>query len=73
MTTMLNACGSGGWTLVMKMNGSKVNIFINKITTYIDFGREKEIEKLPNRFLKFYLSGPSSVVLHQSRHCRKLL
>ena len=28
-----------------------------KNTTYIDFGREKEIEKLLDRFLKFYLSG----------------
>ena len=28
-----------------------------KNTTYIDFEREKEIEKLRNRFLKFYLSG----------------
>ena len=28
-----------------------------KNTTYIDFGREKEIEKLLDRYLKFYLSG----------------
>ena len=28
-----------------------------KNTTYIDFGREKEIEKLLERYLKFYLSG----------------
>lgn len=28
-----------------------------KNTTYTDFGREKEIEKLLDRYLKFYLSG----------------
>ena len=28
-----------------------------KNTTYIDFGREKEIEKLLDRYLKFYSSG----------------
>lgn len=32
--TSLGSCGGGGWTLVMKMNGSKVLIKIGTIEIY---------------------------------------
>lgn len=47
-----------------------------KNTTYIDFEREKEIEKLRNRFLKFYLSGSTlsdHSILVEDRNTNRLL
>lgn len=47
-----------------------------KNTTYIDFGREKEIEKLLERYLKFYLSGSTlsdHSILVEDRNTNRLL
>ena len=43
----LGPCGAGGWTLVMKMNGSKVHKFYSRFQR--SFYQIKKVEKKDNR------------------------